>query len=147
MGRADDPTAVVDARLRVRGVTGLRVVDASVMPTITSGNTNAPTLMIAEKAARWITQEASTDAMQTHLRADGTVPTLSPAIGSGLFGPARPLVARTGRDWLLTQGRRITDPTRIPRSADGATRRGRRPDRPDSRYQPARCIRSWPRWA
>ena len=58
MGRDGDPMAVLDARLRVRGVDGLRVVDASVMPTITSGNTNAPTLMIAEKAARWILQEA-----------------------------------------------------------------------------------------
>ncbi|MFT4130139.1 GMC family oxidoreductase [Labrys sp. (in: a-proteobacteria)] len=54
MGRADDPEAVVDSHLRVRGIDGLRVVDAGVMPAITSGNTNSPTLMIAEKAARWI---------------------------------------------------------------------------------------------
>jgi len=54
MGRADDTSAVVDSHLRVRGVAGLRVVDASVMPTITSGNTNSPTLMIAERAADWI---------------------------------------------------------------------------------------------
>ena len=54
MGPARDPCAVVDATLRVHGVAGLRVVDASVMPTITSGNTNSPTLMIAERAAEWI---------------------------------------------------------------------------------------------
>ena len=54
MGRSDDPTAVVDGKLRVIGIQGLRIADASVMPTITSGNTNSPTLMIAEKAARWI---------------------------------------------------------------------------------------------
>jgi choline dehydrogenase len=52
-----DPMAVVDDRLRVRGVMGLRVIDASVMPTITSGNTNAPTVMIAEKGAEFILQE------------------------------------------------------------------------------------------
>jgi choline dehydrogenase len=56
MGRDDDPMAVVNSELQVRGVSGLRVVDAGIMPTITSGNTNSPTLMIAEKAARWIVQ-------------------------------------------------------------------------------------------
>jgi choline dehydrogenase-like flavoprotein len=54
MGIASDPTAVVDDRLRVFGLTGLRVVDAAVMPTITSGNTNTPTIMIADKAAEFI---------------------------------------------------------------------------------------------
>jgi choline dehydrogenase len=62
MGRADDPTAVVDARLRVHGVAGLRVADASVMPTITSGNTNAPTMMIAERAAEWLLADAASAA-------------------------------------------------------------------------------------
>ena len=54
MGAADDAMAVLDARLRVRGIAGLRVVDAGAMPTITSGNTNSPTLMIAERAAQWV---------------------------------------------------------------------------------------------
>jgi choline dehydrogenase len=54
MGTDDDPFAVLDERLRVRGVAGLRVIDASVMPTITSGNTNTPTAMIAHKGAQMI---------------------------------------------------------------------------------------------
>ena len=58
MGQDDDPDAVLNSRMQVRGVAGLRVVDAGAMPTITSGNTNSPVLMMAEKAAEWIANDA-----------------------------------------------------------------------------------------
>ena len=57
MGLRSDPFAVVDERLRVMGIERLRVIDASVMPTITSGNTNSPTIMIAEKGAAMVLQD------------------------------------------------------------------------------------------
>lgn len=58
MGPDSDPMAVLDHRLRVRGVQGLRVIDASAMPTLVSGNTNAPVVMMAEKASEMIAQDA-----------------------------------------------------------------------------------------
>jgi choline dehydrogenase-like flavoprotein len=59
MGLSSDPNAVTDARLRVLGIEGLRVIDASVMPSITSGNTNSPTMMIAEKGAQMVLADQS----------------------------------------------------------------------------------------
>jgi choline dehydrogenase len=58
MGTANDPMAVVDERLLFYGIAGLRVIDASVMPAITSGNTNSPTAMIAEKGAAMVLEDS-----------------------------------------------------------------------------------------
>lgn len=60
MGLPSDPMAVVDKRLRVIGLEGLRIIDASIMPTITSGNTNTPTIMIADKGARMVIEDRMT---------------------------------------------------------------------------------------
>jgi choline dehydrogenase len=64
MGRAEDDSAVVDPTLKVRGIEGLRVIDASVMPSITSGNTNSPTVMIAERGSEMVRSDAGLNGMR-----------------------------------------------------------------------------------
>jgi len=82
MGAADDPLAVVDAECRVVGLTGLRVIDASVMPTLVGGNTNAPTIMIAEKVSDAIRGRAYLPAEDAPVFGEERIPPLQGRVAS-----------------------------------------------------------------
>ncbi len=90
MGRDGDPQAVLDSRLRVRGIAGLRVVDAGAMPTITSGNTNSPVLMMAEKAAGWIVEDAAPPRAASAAGAPSAAAAASEKSTVVLFSPRSP---------------------------------------------------------
>ncbi|WP_444814994.1 GMC family oxidoreductase [Variovorax brevis] len=94
MGR--DATAVVDAQLRVHGIDGLRVVDASIMPTLIGGNTNAPTIMIAERASDWMRAAAKASAADRSSLATNRVPPAGPAAATDAAPHRAPEVARSG---------------------------------------------------
>ena len=95
MGLASDPLAVVDERLRVHGLEGLRVIDASVMPTITSGNTNTPTIMIAAKGSEMVIEDGKRVSLHPLYPMAG----LEPATQSHKLGVCCPGWPARGRPW------------------------------------------------
>ena len=88
-----DPMAVVDERLRVHGLQGVRIVDASVMPTITSGNTNSPVIMIAEKASDMIKEDRATKITPANAGKFSAFPTNQATVDPSTEGMATPAIS------------------------------------------------------